>query len=329
METIRKPNPVLNEMPRHVMEMIVGMGGVEEKYRLRKVCKPIRSHIDTMKIDLMELAIWIHDSEVCYDFDSPETRYMVRYRDHLDGCTVRKEEPENDYDDEEEDPGKLVVGESFWKIAAQDLSIFLKNPRLEFTTFKVTMNRSIFSDLFFEHLLADHQKSTWQCRYFVIRYDGPDGDLVPLFSHLSSAHLEGIYFEKMDPSKPITEMVKMKQWRRARWLYVDDMWMQMMELKHFKHFRCVKIGVEELTVEQFGQILEHFSTSPSNNMQRCSIEFEKLDLESLKPILETDVLKFHTTERIQFSREFENRNSKSRFSVTVCNGGVVFSQLKR
>ncbi|EGT32258.1 hypothetical protein CAEBREN_06826 [Caenorhabditis brenneri] len=138
------PSPNLSTMPPTVLDLVLRHSNFEAIQILRKVCHPLRSHIDNTHIDskLQQVIIWENPpgiiwSEIHFD----EQKMKIKYKKEQNGCLVKCKDNE-----------KLLENQDFGTVAGHDLGLILKQQKTKMEAICVEFQKTAKLRLSFECL---------------------------------------------------------------------------------------------------------------------------------------------------------------------------------
>lgn len=263
--------PALPRMPEKVMRIIIGFGGFQDLFSLRKVCRDLRNFIDdnSPKVNCTSLSLTFLPEKISLiaNFLEREDEEIV-YRKHENGCQIQD---------------KLFEKLNFIDSFSKDLRLILNYlppclPRLSFK-FQYTNDES---DNYIPEVqktlntIFKSGKTKLPVRKFVMNAYKED-QILTILPYLDPEFLEEIwildseFWLGVDKILEINELIKLDQWKSARNEIVVRRCIPINAITSFEHTTVAFVSFFWITVEDMELIKQTFLKSTT--LQKLRFEY--------------------------------------------------------
>ncbi|CAL2047172.1 unnamed protein product [Caenorhabditis brenneri] len=267
----RKNPPSVSDMPVDVVGLIIEKLDYRQQLKLRKVSKSFRAFVDEQKPALTSLKISFQSNCIICNYND----HCVAYRSPNWTCAP---------------PDTIITDVQFAKIAFDDLTFTLKNPKLQLDTFSfLTAGYDHFEDDFGDDPDYDFRKNGYgieemQClfKYKTHRLSVKACEIdisglkigISILPYLKTLEKITIFSEEPDEKcfkRAIQRIARLDQWKQAKELVVvcEYAWFSMEHVSHFKRFQFNERNIQLDVLISIGNCL-----SLLNNFEYCLISAE-------------------------------------------------------
>ncbi|KAF1754469.1 hypothetical protein GCK72_021032 [Caenorhabditis remanei] len=214
----------LSNLHNDAIEKIIEKCDLKEQLTLRKVSKDLRSFVDKQKSAYKSIEIDLTGSISCvYNgnrvvYEGENWEVDLRF-DYEDSC--------------------ILASEDYVKIASNDLSFALNNPKLRLDDLAVNYYYNDVMNLFYLKSLLEHMNHQIHVKTLRL-YAGSPEYLLSILPFLKPKVLVNIeidgYDDRDDVSKTIEEIGSLEQWKQAEQLTAQD-WFEYFPSECLMHFK--------------------------------------------------------------------------------------------
>ncbi|KAF1754610.1 hypothetical protein GCK72_021173 [Caenorhabditis remanei] len=272
-----------SNLPTDIIGKIIEKCDLKEQLTLRKVSKDLRSLVDEQKSAYKSIEIDLTDSHIFCVYNDKNVKYDG---DKLDKYNMPIET-------------SIICNDDYVKIALNDLSIALKNPKLRLDDLYLTVDHS--PDMMNRfRLLLNSLNPQIHVKTFILRA-GSSEYLLSILPYLKpkvlvNIDIDGLYYRDDWALEKVRQVASLEQWKQAEQLTTRHCFDYFPSefLIHFKRF----VILEWDATEQFlMNLTDLFSTS--TNFESCTVE--ALGLEDCSDYLESFCEKVDTGDEIDYN----------------------------
>ncbi|EFP08829.1 hypothetical protein CRE_19733 [Caenorhabditis remanei] len=278
-----------SNLPTDTIGKIIEKCDLKEQLTLRKVSKDLRSLVDKQKIAYKSIEIYLTESYILCAYNGKNVVYAGKNCDEKNafgfdykGCFIRSDDHE--------------------KIALNDVSIALNNPKLRLDVLTVSYYSNDRMRLFRLNSLLQHLNHQIHVKTLIF-HTGSSEYLLSTLRYLKpkalvNIEIDGVYDGDYSALEKVRQVASLNQWKQAEQLTARFSFHYFPSefLMHFKRFVILDWDVDEVFLVNLRGL---FSTS--TNFESCTVE--TLGLEDCSDYLESfcekvdtgdaDVLLYH------------------------------------